>query len=99
MGPLASGPHAAAAAAEEPRCRWRMDGRAGSHALWLAQETFNSNGGGDEELVLSAADGARAPDGLHSAGAAAAGADEDLTKEITWFHSFRRLTSWTFWSS
>ena len=99
MGPLASGPYAAAAAAEEPRCRWRMDGCAGSHALWLAQETFNSNGGGDEELVLSAADGARAPDGVHSAGAATAGANEDLTKEITWFHSLRRLSSGVSWLS
>ena len=99
MGPLASVPHAAAAAAEEPGCRWRMDGRAWSHAIWLAQETFNSNGGGDEELVLSAADGVRAPGGFHSAGAATAGADEDLTEKITWFHSLRRLASWKFWSS
>ena len=76
-----------------------MDGRAGSHALWLAQETFKWNGGGDEELVLSAADGARAPDGFHSAGAATAGADEDLTKKLTWLRSLRRLASWTFWFS
>ena len=76
-----------------------MDGRAWSHAIWLAQEILNSSGGGDEELVLGAADGVRAPDVFRSAGAATAGADEDLTKEITWLRSLRRLASWTFWSS
>ena len=76
-----------------------MDGRAGSHALWLAQETFNPDGNRDEELVLGAAEGARAPDGFHGAGAATAGADEDFTKEITWFHSLRRLSSGVFWPS
>ena len=67
--------------------------------LSVSLRRFSSRTEVETKNSFSALHGARAHDGFHSAGAATAGADEDLTKEITWFHSLRRLSSWVFWPS